>query len=87
MKAELRNRDRYPNGVVKMTQLRLASLSNQTASQSVAVSRSDFWDGVGRLQSFAEGSIAMARIRAAHTSFFALFRPISCQFVLIRAKK
>jgi hypothetical protein len=42
MKAELRNCKRSANGVVKTTQLRLASLSNQTASQSVAVSRSDF---------------------------------------------
>ena len=42
MKAELRNRDRCPNSVVKSAQLRFARLPNQTPSQSVAVSRSDF---------------------------------------------
>ncbi len=41
MKAELRNCKRSANGVVKMTELRFTRLTNQTPSQSVAVSRSD----------------------------------------------
>ena len=44
LKAELRNRDRCPNGVLKATQLRFARLPNQTPSQSVAVCRSDCWE-------------------------------------------
>jgi hypothetical protein len=44
MKAELRNRGRHPNGMVKSAQLRFARLPNQTPSQSVAVSRSDLWE-------------------------------------------
>jgi hypothetical protein len=44
MKAELRNCKRSANGVVKPAQLRVARLSNQTPSQSVAVSRSDYLD-------------------------------------------
>jgi hypothetical protein len=41
MKAELRNRDRGPNGVVKSAQQQFASMVFCTASQSVAVCRSD----------------------------------------------
>jgi hypothetical protein len=42
MKAELRNRDRYPSGVVKSTQLRFIRLTNQAPSQCVAASHSDY---------------------------------------------
>jgi hypothetical protein len=45
MKVGLRNRGRHPNGVVKSALPRFARLPNQTPSQSVAASRSDFWDG------------------------------------------
>jgi len=46
MKAEFRNCKRSANGVVKTTQLRFTRLTNQTPSQSVAVSRSDFEEGL-----------------------------------------
>jgi hypothetical protein len=42
---ELRNRDRYLNGVVKSAQLRFIRLTNQAPSQCVAASHSDFWKG------------------------------------------
>ena len=46
MKAELRNCKRSANGVVKTTQPRVTRLTSQAPSQSVAVSRSDFEEGL-----------------------------------------
>jgi hypothetical protein len=71
----------YPNGVVKTTKPRFTRLTNQTPSQSVAVSRSDFEEGLENAKTMKCNDLySISGLAGSKTGQSGCFRPFVQSF-------